>query len=149
MPHERVTRSDPNGWADVLVRWTPRGAEVPGRGPEVDLFVVAPNDDPRRAGSYMFTPEHPEFFGGNPGDSMGPISIILDEGQIDRLIEVLKVAKRKTYNVIDDAGEGVHEFLVNKYGPVAAGAEFALTGGNGELIGKYAVPMDLPQVDPE
>lgn len=106
MPKERVRASGRNSYADVMVRWSKEGsAEAAIRqnmqgaeGLLVDLFIIA-QDTPNGAGSFMFTPEHPESFGLKPGNSVGPISIDLDRTQINRLIRVLRNARDAAYGV--------------------------------------------------
>lgn len=100
MPKERVRHSGGNSFADLMVRWEKEGSSVPpATGAEhckVDLLMVAP-DGPGRGGTYMFTPDDPEAFGLNDSGSVGPISIDLDRGQINRLIRVLRNARDSAY----------------------------------------------------
>ena len=99
MPKERVRHSGNNSYADVMIRWEKEGNRFTANGvktPTVDLFI-APDDMPGRGGSFMFTPENPEAYGLNEGESVGPISIDLDRGQINRLIRVLRQARDSAY----------------------------------------------------
>lgn len=99
MPKERIRHSGKGDFADLMVRWSKEdhGNAVDGvESPKVDVLIAAP-DLPGHEGSYMFTPKQPEIFGLADGESVGPISVSLDRGQINRLIRVLRQARDAAY----------------------------------------------------
>lgn len=100
MPKERVRHSGPDGWADLLVQW---GRDEIGDGgpvdrPRVRLFV-ANVDLPSPRGSFMFHPDDDSArgMGLNPGDAVGPVDVMLDREQINRMIRVLRRARDQAY----------------------------------------------------
>lgn len=99
MPKERIRHSGQGDFADLMVRWSKQdlGCATDGvEAPKVDVLITAP-DLPGHEGSYMFTPEHADTFDMADGESVGPISVSLDRGQINRLIRVLRQARDTAY----------------------------------------------------
>jgi len=103
MPKERIRKSCREGFADLLVQW---GEDEIGRheacqhgneDPRVRLFVIAPDLGPR--GSFMFEPDDDsaKSMGLDPGCRIGPIDMMLDREQINRMIRVLRRARDQAY----------------------------------------------------
>lgn len=107
MPKERVRKSGKDGWADLLVQW---GDEITAQEkyqewderPRVRLFIIATELGPQ--GSFYFYPQvsdeekrlNPDLIGAN-GEGIGPVDIMLDRQQINRLIRVLRRARDQAY----------------------------------------------------
>jgi hypothetical protein len=97
MPKERVRHAGSDGWADLLVQWGRDEMGDDPAAPRVRLFVTTAELGP--AGSFMFHPDDDsaKSMGVNPGDGVGPIDIMVDREQINRLIRVLRRARNQAY----------------------------------------------------
>lgn len=108
MPKERVRKSGRDGFADLLVQWgrdelgtDEKYQEWDGR-PRVRLFVAAA--ELGKPGAFYFTPDlsddekaaNPDRLGAH-GESIGPVDIMLDRQQTNRLIRVLRRARDQAY----------------------------------------------------
>lgn len=105
MPKERVRKAGREGFADLLVQWgrdeigTDEQYQEFDQRPRVRLFVIAA--ELGIPGSFAFHPEpgpdaHPDTIGAH-GEAIGPVDIMLDRQQVNRLIRVLRRARDQAY----------------------------------------------------
>lgn len=104
MPKERVRKSNQNGFADLLIQWgrDEVGDHLDTGEGRVRLFITAA--ELGTPGGFYFHPQltdeekltEPDRIGAH-GEGIGPVDIMLDRTQINRLIRVLRRARDQAY----------------------------------------------------
>lgn len=108
MPHEKISKSDPDGDVDMLVCWNMQDEhqdDAHHGTPYVSLFpVAAPAVRDGKAydikGGIYFSPaeEFKELFGLGEGDhGFGPVSFEMDREKVNRLITALRQARDEAF----------------------------------------------------
>lgn len=102
MPKERIRKSGRDGFADLLIQWGPEELGADDGRRKVRLFVIASELGP--AGAFYFYPElsddekaaNPDRIGAR-GEGTGPVDIMLDRDGCNRMIQMLRRARDKTF----------------------------------------------------
>lgn len=104
MPKERIRKADGDGFADLLVQWGPEelGPEEKSDRRRVRLFVIAA--ELGQPGGFYFHPNlteeeklaDPNRIGAH-GEGIGPIDVMLDREGCNRMIQMLRRARDKTF----------------------------------------------------